>query len=52
MLFKPLKDADVREAESAAAFERYTDGRSAWRLHIGQGGTSCWVFRSLRCGSG
>jgi hypothetical protein len=40
MLFKPLKDADVREAESAAAFERNADGRTAHRLHGGQGGAN------------
>jgi hypothetical protein len=32
-LFKPLKDADVREAESAATFERDADGWPARRLH-------------------
>jgi len=38
MLFKPLEDANVRETESAAAFERDADGRSAQRLHGGQSG--------------
>jgi hypothetical protein len=32
MLFKPLKDADVRKAESAAAFERDADGGTVGRL--------------------
>jgi hypothetical protein len=35
MLFKPLKDSDVRKTESAAAFERDADCGAARRLHGG-----------------
>jgi hypothetical protein len=38
MLFKPLEDANVREAESAAAFKRDADGWPVRRLHGGQRG--------------
>jgi hypothetical protein len=35
-----LEDADMREAESAAAFERDTDGGAAKRLHGRQRGAN------------
>jgi hypothetical protein len=55
VLLKPLQDAYVRHAQSAAAFQRYADSQTAWRLHGGQcgaGGSSGWMGRFLcYCGS-
>jgi hypothetical protein len=47
MFFQPLQNANMRQAQRAAAFQSHADGRAAGRLNARQRRAG-WRGRSLR----